>query len=80
MTDPNEPIEERLKRLEAEAAELRKKLAEVTEQRDNYRDAVHDYALKEWEGFTQADLDAAINNPVTLQTFIDQLEREAKRG
>ena len=78
MSDPNEPLEERVKRLEAEAAELRKKLDEETRQRaelqDRYRSVLHDFTRKAWEGVTQADLDAATASPVTLQTFIDQLE------
>jgi hypothetical protein len=69
-----------VKRQEAEVAELRKTLAEVTELRDNYRDAVLTDSIKAREGIPHADLGAAMNSPVTLQTFIDQLEKEAPRG
>lgn len=84
MTDSNEPFEERVKRLESEAAELRRQLADETRQReellDRYRSVLGDFTRRAWEGFSQEELDAAIASPVTLQSFIDELEREANRG
>jgi predicted RNase H-like nuclease (RuvC/YqgF family) len=84
MTDPNEPIEERLKRLEAEAAELRKKLAEVTDEREEfrgrYRSLLHEHNRRVWEGFTQEELDETIRNGVTLKSLIEQMERGGRHG
>lgn len=82
MTDPNEPLDEKLKRLEAEAEALRKQLADVTVDRDKYKEqflcVAHDLAKLEWEGITQEDLDAAMKNTGVLERVIAELEREGR--
>jgi hypothetical protein len=91
MTDPNEPLEEKVKRLEAEAEALRKQLADeraareqVSADRDKYKEqfqmVAHDLARKEWEGFTQEELDEVMRNPVTLGSLLDKWESELRNG
>lgn len=90
MHDHESP-EDKVKRLEAEAEALRKQLAaeqaareQVTADRDKYKDqfqmVAHDLARKEWEGFTQEELDELIRNPVTLGSLLDKWESELRNG
>jgi hypothetical protein len=86
MTDANEPLDEKVKRLEAEAEVLRKQLTaeraareQATADRDRYKQQYewvsHDLSRKEWEGITQEDLDAAMQNTGVLERVIAELER-----
>lgn len=82
MSDANEPLEDKVKRLEAEAEALRKQLADVTADRDAYKerflDVYRGHVAKEWEEFTQADFDAAMQNTGVFERVIEQLEREGR--
>ena len=82
MSEPNEPRDEKVQRLEAEADALRKQLADVTADRDKYKDqfrmVAYDLSVKEWEGFTQEDYDEAMKNTGVLERVIEQLERESR--
>jgi septal ring factor EnvC (AmiA/AmiB activator) len=82
MSDANEPLEDKVKRLEAEAEALRKQLADVTIDRDAYKErfleAYRHQMAKEWEEFSQADFDAAMQNTGVLERVIEQLEREGR--
>ena len=84
MNDPNEPLDEKVKRLEAEAEALRKQLADTTADRDKYKDqfqmVAHDLTVKVWEGFTQEELDEVMRNPVSLRSLIDQWKAEEPHG
>lgn len=75
MTDPNEPLDEKVKRLEAE-------LAQVKAERDKYKDqfemVAHDLARKEWEGFSQEEYDELMRNPVSLRSLLDQWKGEQR--
>lgn len=83
MHDHESP-EDKVKRLEAEAEALRKQLADIAADRDKYKDqfrmVAHDLSMKVWEGFTQAELDEAMRNPVTLRSLIDQWKAEEPNG
>jgi hypothetical protein len=83
MSDANEPLEDKVKRLEAEAEALRLQLADMTADRDKYKEqflwVAHDLAKLEWEGFTQEDYDAAMKNTGVFERVIEQLER-GERG
>jgi len=82
MTDPNEPLEEKVNRLEAEAEALRKQLADMTADRDKYKEqfqwVAHDLARLECAGLTQEDIDEAMKNTGVLERAIEQLEREGR--
>jgi septal ring factor EnvC (AmiA/AmiB activator) len=82
MSDANEPLEDKVKRLEAEAEALRKQLAEVTADRDKYKEqfraVAYDLSVREWEGITQEDLGAAMRNTGVLERVIAELEREGR--
>jgi hypothetical protein len=82
MIDPNEPLDEKVKRLEAEAEALRKQLVDVTADRDKYKEqfqmVAYDLARLECGDLTQADLDYAAQNTGVLDRVIEQLEREER--
>ena len=82
MRDPNEPLEEQVKRLEAEAEALKKQLADTAADRDKYKEqfqwVAQDLARKEWEGFTQEEFDELVRNPVSLRSLLDQWKGEQR--
>ncbi len=77
MSAANEPLDEKVKQLEAE-------LASVKAERDRYKEqfqmVAHDLARKEWEGFTQTEFDKALQNPVSLRSLIDEWKSEGSNG
>ena len=70
MNDELERLRREVERLTAERDQTR---SEMELLKLDYRDALIRLSMKEWEGVTPADLDAARNSGVTLQHFIDQL-------
>jgi hypothetical protein len=77
MNDANEPLEDKVKRLEAE-------LTSVKTERDKYKDqfemVAHDLARKEWEGVTEEQWDQMMRNPTSLRSLIDDWKAEDPNG
>ncbi len=67
-----------------ELDKLRREVERLTAERNDYKtkydDTLRSLIAKEWEGVTQADLDAALASDVTIQTFIDLLEAKGEPG
>jgi predicted RNase H-like nuclease (RuvC/YqgF family) len=78
----HESPEDKVKRLEAEAEELRKQLAEMTADRDKYKEqfqmVAYDLCVKEWEGITPEDIEEGMKNTGVLERVIEQLDREGR--
>ncbi len=69
----NDELERLRREVETLTAERDRATADLAEQKLLYKDILIRQMLKEWEGVTEADLDAARNSGVTLRHFIDQL-------
>jgi len=54
--------------------EVERLTAELSDQKADYRAVLTALVAKEWEGVTQADLDAALASPFSFQPYIDQLD------
>jgi chromosome segregation ATPase len=77
----NEPLDEKVKRLEAEAEALRKQLADMTADRDKYKEQYTWMAidhLKRQPVPTQEEWDEAMNNPVSLRSLLDEWKGEQR--
>ena len=77
MNDELERLRREVERLTAERDQA---LTELADQKALYKDALVRQMLKEWEGVTEADLDAMRANGPSLQHFIDQLEAVGGAG
>lgn len=67
-----------------ELERLRREVERLTAERDEYKsrydETLRALVAKEWEGVTQADLDAALASPFSLQHYIDRLEAPEVAG
>jgi len=77
MNDELDKLRREVERLTAERDQAR---AELADQKVFRKDILTRQMLKDWEGVTEADLDALRASGPTLQHFIDQLEASGNPG